>query len=59
MTADEYNKLEEEKKLKESAEKSSPSEKPPVMREGKFVCGNLGCKTRTFKEEENNDDEVL
>lgn len=44
MTADEYNKLEEEKKLKESADKAKEPEKPPVMKDGKFVCGNLGCK---------------
>jgi len=44
MTADEFNKIEEEKKLKELAEKGPGPEKPPVMKDGKFVCANLGCK---------------
>jgi len=55
MTADEFNKIEEEKKLKELAEKGPGPEKPPVMKDGKFVCANLGCKKWTFTEEENNE----
>ena len=42
MTADEFNKLEEEKKQKEAG---PIPDKPPIMKDGKFVCGNLGCKT--------------
>jgi len=52
MTADEFNKLEEEKKQKEAG---PIPDKPPVMKDGKFVCGNLGCKTWTYLEEENTD----
>ncbi len=55
---EDYNKEMEEKKKKEEEELKKkgidPSKKQPVMREGKFVCGHLGCN-KLFAESENTD----
>ena len=58
-TAADFNREQEEKDAKIKAEKAataSDTTKPPkVNKEGRFICGNKGCKLRTFTDEENND----
>lgn len=57
-TAADFNKEEERKKAEKIAlEKASGENKKPVMtRDGlRFICGNKGCASKNFVDEENNE----
>lgn len=59
-TAADFNKeMEAKEKAKEAAgEKKEPKVKDLKIQKnkaGRFVCGNMGCKSKTFLDEENSD----
>ncbi len=50
---EEKQKKAEEAKTKE--QKELESKKEPLLKNGKYLCANKGCKARVFTEEENNE----
>ena len=57
-TAADFNREQEEKEKAQKAAQQQQSNENKVAKknkEGRFICGNKGCKARTFTDEENND----